>query len=82
MADFEEKRSRKSSVSMVQEDPVETIATVEEVPIPIPEPEEVWPKKYVCTIKCWVASRVRIYDPGDEVDFHQGEYVPTHFRLL
>jgi hypothetical protein len=51
------------------------------VEVPTPKVEE-WPKAYRCVVKCWVASKVEVFTPGDVVLFYKGEYVPSHFELV
>jgi hypothetical protein len=62
----------------VEQEGIETVETT------LPEVEEVpqkeYTKKYVCTNKCWVGSKVQMYFPGDIVDFAPGEFVPSHFK--
>ena len=57
-------------------------SVVKDVPKVKEPPKDVWPKMYVCRVKCWVASKVKTYEVGDIVGFHEGEYVPTHFEEI
>lgn len=62
---------------IVVEPIVETV--VEQVVEPVKDP---WPKKYICRVKCWVASKVRIVNPGEVIEFTEGEFVPSHFEEI
>ena len=50
-------------------------------PKPAPPKHPSTPKKYRCTIRCWVSSKVLLCNPGDIVEFADGEFVPSQFEL-
>jgi hypothetical protein len=39
-------------------------------------------KEYMCNTTCWVASKRAMFNPGDKVQFNDGEAVPDHFTLI
>ena len=68
-------------------DIVEPPVVVEPIPPPpAPTPPAPTPvsgtKKYRCKVKCWISHRALLCNPGDIVEFSDGEFVPSQFELI